>query len=297
MNLTDYHIKYYAHELTKRNPSDSLEKLGTALQDAKVDLNPHQVEAALFAFNSPLSKGAILADEVGLGKTIEAGILLSQAWALGKKKLIVIGPSSLRKQWAQELAEKFYLPSLILESKNFKAFLENGKFNPFDQNKIVLCSYHFAKNKSEYLSQIDWDLVVMDEAHRLRNVYKLSNVIDRTLKDATSHCKKILLTATPLQNSLMELYGLVSIIDEHVFGDKNSFRSQFTRLDGEYDFKDLKDRIASVSIRTLRRQVQEYVRYTSRIPLTIQFEPTEKEQLHYDQVLGHLQRKLKTVEY
>ena len=73
--LTDYQAKYLAHELTLRARSDSVEKLATALADAQVDLNPHQVEAALFAFNSPLSKGAILADEVGLGKTIEAGLL------------------------------------------------------------------------------------------------------------------------------------------------------------------------------------------------------------------------------
>jgi hypothetical protein len=70
MNLTDYHAKYFAYELTKRCSSDSVEKLARALVDAQVDLNPHQVEAALFAFKSPLSKGALLADEVGLGKTI-----------------------------------------------------------------------------------------------------------------------------------------------------------------------------------------------------------------------------------
>lgn len=292
MKITPYHVKYYAHELIKRNPSNSLEKFGAALQDAKVDLNPHQVEAALFAFNSPLSKGAILADEVGLGKTIEAGILLSQSWAVGQKKLLVIGPSSLRKQWSQELVDKFYLPSIIMESKNFKASQGSGKHNPFDQNKIVICSYHFAKNQVDYIQQIDWDLVVMDEAHRLRNVYKSSNKIGRALQKATYHCKKVLLTATPLQNSLMELYGLVSIIDEHVFGDKDSFRSQFTRLDGEYEFKELRDRIAPVCMRTLRRQVQEYVRYTSRIPMTLQFEPTEQEQMLYDQVSAYLQRRL-----
>ena len=116
---TAYHAKYFANELTKQCPSDSLEKLAGALSDAQVDLNPHQVEAALFAFRSPLSKGAILADEVGLGKTIEAGLLLAQKWAERKRKLLVIAPSNLRKQWSQELADKFFLPSVILESKTF----------------------------------------------------------------------------------------------------------------------------------------------------------------------------------
>ncbi len=98
MNLTDYHAKYFAHELTRRAASDSVEKLAAVLADAQVDLNPHQVEAALFAFRSPFSKGAILADEVGLGKTIEAGLLLAQKWAERKRRLLVITPVYLCKQ-------------------------------------------------------------------------------------------------------------------------------------------------------------------------------------------------------
>jgi SNF2 family DNA or RNA helicase len=109
MTLTDYHAKYFAHELTKRCSSDSIEKLAGAVASAQVDLNPHQVDAALFAFNSPLAKGALLADEVGLGKTIEAGLVLSQKWAERKRRVFVITPSNLRKQWHQELTEKFFL--------------------------------------------------------------------------------------------------------------------------------------------------------------------------------------------
>src|SRR5438093_11774181 len=118
MHLTDYHAKYFAHELTKRCASDSIEKLAGALVDAQVDLNPHQVEAALFAFKSPLSKGAILADEVGLGKTIEAGLVLFQRWAERKRRILIITPANLRKQWSQELLDKFFLSSIILETKS-----------------------------------------------------------------------------------------------------------------------------------------------------------------------------------
>src|SRR3989449_10285349 len=117
--ITQYHAKYYAYELSKRLPSDSPERLAGAVASAQVDLNPHQIDAALFAFRSPLSKGAILADEVGLGKTIEAGILLSQKWAERKRKLLIIVPANLRKQWNQELADKFFLPSQILETRTF----------------------------------------------------------------------------------------------------------------------------------------------------------------------------------
>ena len=86
LSLTPYHAKYFAYELTKRCPPDSVEKLAGALADAQVDLNSHQVDAALFAFGSPLSKGALLADEVGLGKTIEAGLVLSQKWVERKRR-------------------------------------------------------------------------------------------------------------------------------------------------------------------------------------------------------------------
>ena len=144
MKITDYHAKYFVYELTKRCPSNNLEKLSSTLSNAQVDLNPHQIEAALFAFRSPLSKGAILADEVGLGKTIEAGLVLSQKWAERKRKILLIVPSSLRKQWNDELSEKFFLPSVILEAKSFNQQIKDGNLNPFNQeDTIIICSYHF----------------------------------------------------------------------------------------------------------------------------------------------------------
>lgn len=290
--LTIYQAKYIAYELTRRFPSGSSEKFNMALLDAQVDLNPHQVEAALFAFKSPLSKGAILADEVGLGKTIEAGILLSQLWAERRRKLLIICPANLRKQWSQELWDKFFLESIILENKNFIGFKKSGKKNPFDQNKIIICSYQFARAKSDLLQLVSWDLAVIDEAHRLRNVYKPTNKIGNAIKEALSHCRKALLTATPLQNSLLELYGLVSIIDEHTFGDLKSFKSQFLKTEEGENYQDLRDRLKSVCIRNLRRQVQEYIQYTNRIPLTIKFEPTADEQKLYEDVSDYLQRDL-----
>jgi len=288
---TPYHIKYFANELKKRCSSDSLEKLTSALMDAQVDLNPHQIEAALFAFRSPLSKGGILADEVGLGKTIEAGIVLSQKWAERKRKILIIVPSSLRKQWLQELQDKFFLPSHILEARSFNIAIKHGESNPFNREDIVICSYHFARNKSEHIVPIRWDLVVIDEAHRLRNVYKSSNKIAKCLKETLHNCPKVLLTATPLQNSLLELFGLVSFIDDYVFGDLKSFRSQYTRLTDEDTFAELKKRLAPICKRTLRRQVLEYIRYTNRIPVTQEFIPTEDEQILYEMVSEYLRRE------
>jgi ERCC4-related helicase len=291
VNLTDYHAKYFAYELTKRCSSDSLEKLAGAVASAQVDLNPHQVDAALFAFNSPLSKGALFADEVGLGKTIEAGLVLCQKWAERKRRILVITPSNLRKQWYQELNEKFFLPCEILETKSYNAAVKVGNFRPFDtKDTIVICSYHFARNKATDVRSTAWDLVVIDEAHRLRNVYKPSNVIANTLKQALNGSPKLLLTATPLQNSLLELFGLVSFVDEHAFGDLKSFREQFANLEQDQVFQTLKDRLKPICCRTLRRQVTAYIPFTMRLPLVEEFTPEESEDRLYDLVSEYLRR-------
>ncbi len=289
MELTPHQAKYFALELTRRTASDDMQKLVPSLMDARVDLNPHQVEAALFAFKSPLSSGAILADEVGLGKTIEAGLVISQKWAERKRKILIIVPSNLRKQWYQELADKFFLPSVILEKRSFDLFVKEGLTDPFIQNEIIICSYQFARKHELDIKRIGWDLVVIDEAHRLRNVYRNSNKIARSIKDSVAGRTKILLTATPLQNSLLELYGLVSILDDYSFGDVKSFKSQYSRIDSNGRFDELKERLKPVCIRTLRRQVLEYIKYTNRIPITQEFYPTADEQALYDLVSEYLQ--------
>ena len=288
--MTNYHAKYIAYELTRRCASDSVEKLTAVLSDAQVDLNPHQIEAALFAFRNPLSRGAILADEVGLGKTIEAGLLIAQKWAELRRCLLVIAPANLRKQWSQELADKFFLPSMILEARTFNECIRAGNLNPFQQDAVVICSYQFARKMEPYVRQTQWDLVVIDEAHRLRNVYKPTNKIANAIKQSLSPFRKVLLTATPLQNSLLELYGLVSIIDEYSFGDIKTYRSRFTRLGNDEDFADLKERLRPICKRTLRKQVLEYVKYTNRHALVQEFVPTPEEQRLYDLVTQYLQQ-------
>ena len=164
MTITDYHAKYFAYELTKRYAPDSAERLAGAVAGAQVDLNPHQVDAALFAFSSPLAKGALLADEVGLGKTIEAGLVISQRWAERKRRVLIITPSNLRKQWHQELSEKFFLPCAILESRSYNEAIKAGHFRPFEvTDTVVICSYQFARNKAADVHATPWDLVVIDD--------------------------------------------------------------------------------------------------------------------------------------
>ena len=288
---TPYQSQYIAWLLSRRMGADSADLLASTLVDAQVDLNPHQVEAALFAFQSPLSKGVILADEVGLGKTIEAGLVIAQRWAERKRRILIITPANLRKQWHQELQDKFSLQALILEAKSYKELVKGSNKQPFEQaNRVLICSYQFAKTKAEDLRRVPWDLVVMDEAHRLRNVYKPSNVIGKALKDSLAHAFKVLLTATPLQNSLLELYGLVSLVDERVFGDLPSFRDQFGALGNPDTVAKLRARLQPVCMRTLRRQVQPYISYTKRIPMVEQFTPSQDEQVLREMVADYLRR-------
>ena len=104
--------------------------------------------------------------------------------------------TNLRKQWHQELAEKFFLPATILEARSYNQAIKAGRTNPFqpDEPSLVICSYHFARNKAEDIVATPWDLVVIDEAHRLRNVYKPSNVIANTLKSALEGRPKVVVS-------------------------------------------------------------------------------------------------------
>lgn len=288
MPITSYHAKYFAYELTRRRRGGGIDRISQSLFDASVDLNPHQIDAALFALQNPLNKGVILADEVGLGKTIEAGLVMAQYWAERQRRIIVVCPAVLRRQWASELEEKFNLPCQVLDARTWSAQRKAGVVEPFDQATISIISYNFAARMAEKIRLIPWDLVVIDEAHRLRNAHRESHRTGQAIKIAFGSQKKLLLTATPLQNSLLELYGLSTIIDEKLFGDVNSFRRQYMNDGG--DLVALKNRVQEFTKRTLRRHVNEYIRYTERRAVTIPFTPSEDELRLYHLISAYIQR-------
>ena len=285
--ITPYHAKYFAWDLTRHAP-EGLDRLSMSLFDAKVDLNPHQIEAALFALRSPLSKGVILADEVGLGKTIEAGLVICQYWAERKRRILVICPASIRKQWALELQEKFNLPAVVLDAKSLRQ-ARRAPQEAFEQPAVIIVSFNFAYTMRSDVRVQNWDMVVIDEAHKLRNAYRTQNKMGQAIRWAIEDRKKILLTATPLQNSLMELYGLSTIIDDQIFGSPEAFRARYGN--GSADLTQLRQRLCVFCSRTLRRQVSEYIRYTERHALTQPFRPDDEEQRFYDAVSDFLRRK------
>lgn len=284
--ISKYHAKYYASILSDQSIGGNIDSISQSLLNAAVDINPHQIEAALFAFQSPLSKGVIFADEVGLGKTIEAGLVLCQYWAMGKRKILIICPASIRKQWGYELTEKFGIDNEVLDSRNYNDYVRRG-LEPFLQKKVVICSYNFASRKKDEIKRCGFDFAVIDEAHKLRNVYKKNAKTAQAIKEALADVKKLLLTATPFQNSLMELFGLTSVIDDNIFGDARSFRAAYVY---DENIADLRQRILPYYKRTLRRDVKEYINYTNRLPITQQFDATDLESKLYEDVSEFLRR-------
>ncbi|OOF41703.1 ATP-dependent helicase [Rodentibacter rarus] len=293
MNITPYHACYFANEITCRHTDDN--RLSQSLFDAKVDLNPHQIDAALFALKNPLQEGVMLADEVGLGKTIEAGLVVCQKWAERKRNLLIVCPAILRKQWANELAEKFGLPTMVVDKTVTNQAMKKtsgGKLFNFCKeqigNNVLIVSHQFASKEQATFKQFAWDLVVIDEAHKMRNAYKTDNKMGQAMRQAFGGKKKLLLTATPLQNSLMELYGLSTLLDEHIFGDRKFFQKEFVRRG---NIAELKERMANFVKRTLRKNVLEYVRYTERKTITQEFMPTVAEFALYEQISEFLRKE------
>lgn len=283
--LNEYQSKFYAYELERSYASDHVGKLAGLLFDAQVEPKPHQIDAALFALQTPYLRGVILADEVGLGKTIEAGIVLSQYWAERKRRVLIVAPSSLRQQWQQELMEKFLIPSDLLTSQNATVKLSASSQA---QPEVLICSYEFALRYEAKLTRA-WDLVIMDEAHRLRNHWtgkaKIAEAVTHIVQGAS---KAVLLTATPLQNRLEELYGLVSVFEPGYFYSLDAFRERYVKGMGDGD--DLVERVALISKRTLRKDAQKYIQFTERLPLTLEFDPSQEEIELYNKVNEYLQR-------
>ena len=136
--------KYWALEVLSSHNQEDINNISGSLGTSKIDLNPHQINAAMFALQSPISQGTILADEVGLGKTIEAGIVISEYYSRGKNSIIVVAPASLCQQWQTEMQEKFDLPTQILDSKIIRDAEKKKNTDILQFKGITICSYNCA---------------------------------------------------------------------------------------------------------------------------------------------------------
>ena len=239
------------------------------LLNTEIEMNPHQINAFIAAIHALKTGGIILADEVGLGKTIEAGLVLKHVLETGAKRVLIALPATLRKQWEVELDEKFNLKATILDrltvEKDYygtKTWIEDSK-----ATRIIITSYDYASKLMKRFPSVKWDFLIIDEAHNLRNVFHGTKRAKR-LYDLTKGIPKILLTATPLQNSLTDLHGLLSFIDPRIFGDEKDFVHRYIE---PQDYEGLKRELAPVLYRTLRRDVRKYMDFKKRECRTIDF--------------------------
>lgn len=279
----DEHTLLNEYAIIKRQQLESSPY--SCLDNDKIDLNPHQIEALVFAVEAIKLGGAILADEVGLGKTIEAGLVMRFLHKSGYRKMLLIIPSSLCRQWQIELYEKFAMEAAIVDRQN----LENYHTEVSKELSVVIVSYNFAAGNAALLSNVKWDLVIFDEAHKLRNVHKAGNKQAERILQLTKGIPKLMLTATPVQNSLWDLYGLVQFIDPEIFLDKRVFGRRYIR-DEEYEA--LKFQLSPIVQRTLRSEVADYLQFSSRIGITVDFQLSPQEAALYVAVNKYLKKEI-----
>jgi adenine-specific DNA-methyltransferase len=263
--------RFEAEDLIRRRRSDEQARTASSQRQGRIDPNPHQIDAVMFALGRIPEGGCILADEVGLGKTIEAGLVVAQLLAEGKRRLLIIVPKPLLGQWQNELFTLF----------GIEARIGSARPDSFDGAGVFVVGRELAG--TETVSRIlasgePFDLVVIDEAHELfaglyrrfdrRGDHKEESkeaLIAQRVRDAISNAPVLLLTATPIQNSLAELWGLVQYVEPTgtLLGNLDTFRKVFcpgddaTIAEGQAD--ELRRRMSSVCQRTLRRQAQEFM--------------------------------------
>ncbi len=258
------------------------------LLNADIELNPHQVNAFCAAIQALKTGGIVLADEVGLGKTIEAGLVLKYVLDSGAKRILIALPATLRKQWEVELDEKFGLEATILDRLIVeKDYYETKKWiEDTQETRIVITSYDYASKFMKRFPSVKWDFLIIDEAHNLRNVFHGAKRA-KNLYEKSKGIPKILLTATPLQNYLSDLHGLISFIDPRIFGSEKVFNKRYV-TDKDYD--GLKRELAPVLYRTLRRDVGKYMDFKKRECRTVDFELSPNEVELYMRVNEFLKR-------
>ena len=249
--------------------------------ESHIDPNPHQINAFCAAIDAMKTGGMVIADEVGLGKTIEAGLVLRYMLESGAKKVLIALPVSLRKQWELELEDKFDLSSVILDRLTVEHDAKNWHRKLADRQgvMIVITSYDYSSKLMKRFPDVKWDFLIIDEAHNLRNLNSTKRA--KRLYALSGGIPKILLTATPLQNSLMDLYGLISFIDPRIFGSEQVFRQRYMK---DEDYDGLKRELTPVLCRTLRKDVADYMHFVKRICRTVDFKLSPDEIELYERV-------------
>lgn len=285
MPQTPFQIYYMARMLEHLPDED---RFVPVFASSDIKAYPFQIAAASFALRSPYQTGAILCDEAGMGKSHEAMLIITQRWLEGRSRILVAVPNAdLLLQWV-ELLDRFYtIPYVILtNSEQWKENSSEDQPNAFMQDAVIITTYDFAAAHETEACEIKWDLTVFEEANALSGVYQNDNKQAKVLKRIAGSSFKLLLTGTPIEKNIMDLYGLIWFIDETVLPGEKEFLARYLRRPENYP--ELSDRVSKYCFRTLRSQAKQYAKVTERILITDEYTPSEKERKLYQLLYNYI---------
>ncbi|MCI8471483.1 MAG: DEAD/DEAH box helicase [Clostridiales bacterium] len=284
MLQTPFHA-YYTARLLENLPNE--DKLVPVFASSDIQIYPFQVAAASFAMRSPYQKGVILCDEAGMGKTHEAMLVVVQKWLEGTNRILIAVPNAdLLMQWIDTIDRCYTIPYVVLTNReDWNQNITDASPNAFEQNAVILTTYNFLADQQEAAKDIKWNLTVFEEASALSSVCNEDNKQAKILKDIAEDSFKILLTGTPIEKNIMDLYGLMYFIDETVLPDAETYKKRYLRKPENYP--ELAERVSKYCFRTLRAQAKQYAKIPERIHITYEYDVLSKERELSEMVLAY----------
>ena len=279
MQQTSFHVYYKARQLENLSDND---RLVLVFDSSDLKIYPFQIAASAFVLRSPYLKGMILCDEAGLGKSHEAMLVIAQRWLEGQNRILLLIPNAdLIAQWT-ELIEKYYsIPYVVCSKKEeWEGLMTEDNQNPFDQEAVIMSTYDFVSSQEETAARISWDVIVFEEANVLSTGYQEENKQAKALDRIAGTAFRLLLTATPIEKNIMDLYGLIWFIDKSVLPKPEMFLHRYLRKPENYP--ELAERVSKFCFRTLRSHAKQYAKIPERILITDEYQISEQEQELYD---------------
>lgn len=290
MEKTPFHDYHTARALEALPCED---RFAPVYASSNSKIYPFQIAAADFALRSLYQKGAILCDEAGLGKSHEAMLIITQKWLEGRRRILLAIPNAdLLFQW-MELIDKFYsVPYVVLTDRaQWDAVISENEPNPFLQDAVVITTYDFAAGHEDEAKAVPWDLAAFEEANALSAVYQEGNQQAKALKRIAGSAFKLLLTGTPIEKNIMDLYGLIWFIDEAILPDEQEFLARYLRRPERYP--ELSELVRPYCFRTLRVQAQGYAKVPRRVLLTYEYTSSSQERKLYDLLYSYINQPVK----
>lgn len=290
MLQTPFHA-YYTARLLENLPKE--DALVPVFASADIKVYPFQVAAASFAMRSPYQKGVILCDEAGMGKTHEAMLVIVQKWLEGIGHILIAVPNAdLLMQWIDTLDRCYTIPYVVLTSReDWDKNISEDSQNAFEQDAVILTTYAFLVDQQAAAKEINWELTVFEEASALSSVSNEDSKQAKILKEIAEDSFKILLTGTPIEKNIMDLYGLMYFIDETVLPDAETYMKRYLRKPENYP--ELAQRVSKYCFRTLRVQAKQYAKIPERILITLEYTPSPKEKKLYDLLYAYVNKEHK----